>query len=158
MGLFGSASIHFYGEGGTSYGRHGKAKNHRPDLKQVAAFATRRVLLFGKVIAISARPQRSVASELRNRLHAMIRADPVDGWIAAARENELAAFACRIASDDVAVRAKISVPRLNGQAEGQIAKLKLVKRQMCGRAKFNSFRARLVGKTRILAGQYCAKP
>jgi hypothetical protein len=33
--LFDTTSFYFYGEGGTGYGRQGKSKDHRPDLKQV---------------------------------------------------------------------------------------------------------------------------
>jgi transposase len=35
----------------------------------------------------------------------------------------------------------------NGQTEGQITKLKLVKRQMYGRAKLDLLEARLIGAT-----------
>ena len=40
--------------------------------------------------------------------------------------------------------AALSEPWSNGQTEGQIIKLKLVKRQMYGRAKLDLLRARLV--------------
>ena len=33
--LFDTTSFYFYGEGGASFGRRGKSKDHRPDLKQV---------------------------------------------------------------------------------------------------------------------------
>jgi transposase len=45
----------------------------------------------------------------------------------------LAAFASGISTDDAAVRAETRELRLNGQVEGQIAELKLVKRPMCGK-------------------------
>jgi transposase len=38
-------------------------------------------------------------------------------------------------------------PWSNGQTEGQITKLKLVKRQMYGRAKIDLLQARLIGAT-----------
>jgi transposase len=39
----------------------------------------------------------------------------------------------------------LTQPWSNGQAEGQITKLKLVKRQMYGRAKIDLLQARLIG-------------
>jgi len=56
----------------------------------------------------------------------------------------LASFANGIAGDYAAVLAAITGPWSNGQAEGQITKLKLVKRQMYRRAKLDLLRARLV--------------
>jgi transposase len=46
--------------------------------------------------------------------------------------------------DQQAVAAAITEPWSNGQTEGQRTKLKLVKRQMYGRAKLDLLRARLV--------------
>ena len=43
--------------------------------------------------------------------------------------------------------AAITSPWSSGQVEGQITKLKLVKRQMYGRAKLDLLEARLVGST-----------
>jgi hypothetical protein len=43
-----------------------------------------------------------------------------------------------------AVRAALELPWSNGQAEGHINRLKLVKRQMCGRAKFDLLRQRIL--------------
>ena len=47
--------------------------------------------------------------------------------------------------DRAAVRAAIISAWSNGQTEGQITKLKLVKRQMYGRAKLDLLEARLIG-------------
>jgi transposase len=49
------------------------------------------------------------------------------------------------AQDVAAIRAAITEPCSNGQTEGQITKLKLVKRQMYGRAKLDLLEARLIG-------------
>ena len=49
--------------------------------------------------------------------------------------------------DKAAVNAAITQPWSNGQTEGQITKLKLVKRQMYGRAKIDLLQARLIGAT-----------
>jgi transposase len=55
------------------------------------------------------------------------------------------AFANGIAKDKAAVAAAVSAPWSNGQTEGQICKLKLVKRQMYGRGKLDLLQARVVG-------------
>jgi transposase len=57
----------------------------------------------------------------------------------------IASFASGITRDRAAVRAAITEPWSNGQTEGQITKLKLVKRQMYGRGKLDLLQARLIG-------------
>ena len=61
-------------------------------------------------------------------------------WIERARKSLVASFASGVAKDEAAVRAAITLPWSNGQTEGQNTKLKLVKRQMYGRAKIICFR------------------
>ena len=56
-----------------------------------------------------------------------------------------ASFANGFVKDRAAVSAAITSPWANGQTEGQITKLKLVKRQMYGRAKIDLLQARLIG-------------
>jgi transposase len=77
---------------------------------------------------------------VRNKVDAELTA-----WIARARSSLVASFASGVAKDEAAVRAAISLPWSNGQTEGQITKLKLVKRQMYGRAKIDLLQARLIG-------------
>ncbi len=88
------------------------------------------------------------ARTLIDRFHAMIRkkfeAD-LDPWISDAASSLIASFAAGITRDNAAVRAAITQPWSNGQTEGQITKLKLVKRQMYGRAKIDLLQARLIG-------------
>ena len=60
-------------------------------------------------------------------------------------QSPLASFANGIARDRAAVRAAITEPWSNGQTVGQIAKLKLVKRQMYGSGKLDFLQARLIG-------------
>jgi transposase len=57
----------------------------------------------------------------------------------------VASFANGVIKDRAAVNAAIATPWSNGQTEGQITKLKLVKRQMYGRAKLDLLQARLIG-------------
>ena len=59
----------------------------------------------------------------------------------------IASFASGFVRDRAAVLAAIIEPWSNGQTEVQITKLKLVKRQMYGRAKIDLLQARLLGAT-----------
>ena len=54
-------------------------------------------------------------------------------------------FASGIIQDKPAVRAALTEPWSNSQTEEQITQLKLVKRQMYGRAKIDLLQARLLG-------------
>jgi transposase len=62
-----------------------------------------------------------------------------------AQARLVASFAAGVTKDLGAVAAAISLPWSNGQTEGQITKLKLVKRQMYGRGKVDMLQARVVG-------------
>jgi Transposase len=68
--------------------------------------------------------------------HAMVRAKAeteLDAWIERSRASLVASFANAVTKDKAAVRTAIASVWSNGQTEGQITKLKLVKRQMYGR-------------------------
>ena len=69
----------------------------------------------------------------------------LDPWIDRAKTSLVASFASGVIKDKAAVRAAIASSWSNGQTEGQITKLKLVKRQMYGRAKLDLLEARLLG-------------
>ena len=69
----------------------------------------------------------------------------LDGWIEQARTSLIAPLARGDARDVAAVRAAITETWSNGQTEGQINRLKLIKRQMYGRAKLDLLEARLIG-------------
>jgi transposase len=93
-------------------------------------------------------PMLVEARNLIHRLHVLIRtkvADDLHPWITQASTSLIASFANGITRDKAAVRAAITEPWSNGQTEGQIAKLKLVKRQMYGRGKLDLLQARLIG-------------
>ena len=66
------------------------------------------------------------------------------GWLAEISTSLLASRGKGIAADRSAVTAALTEPWSNGQTEGQITKLKLIKRQMYGRVHFDLLRARLV--------------
>ncbi len=53
-------------------------------------------------------------------------------------------FAAGLEQNGDAVRAALTTPWSNGQAEGQITQLKLLKRQMYGRAGFDLLRRRVL--------------
>jgi transposase len=79
---------------------------------------------------------------------AMIRSKTVSSltnWLERAAHSLVASFARGVTNDETAVRAAITLPWSNGQTEGQITKLKLVKRQMYGRGKIDLLQARLIG-------------
>lgn len=93
-------------------------------------------------------PVLGTARHLLERFQAMIRKrDPsgLDAWLDDTSSGPLASFALGLRDDQPAVRAALWLPWSNGQTEGQITKLKLIKRQMYGRAKLDLLRARLLG-------------
>jgi transposase len=92
------------------------------------------------VTLVNAAPEINQAVTLVRAFAAMIRqheAEAVDPWIAAARQSALRGFADSIERDRAAVEAALTLPWSTGPVEGRINKLKLVKRQMYGRANFD---------------------
>jgi transposase len=70
-----------------------------------------------------------------------------DPWLSRATSSSIAAlrrFASGIESDYDAVKAAISTTWSNGQTEGQVNRLKFIKRQMFGRAHFDLLRKRVL--------------
>jgi transposase len=65
-------------------------------------------------------------------------------WLEAAAHSPLASFARRLERDRNAVDAALRLPWSNGMVEGQIHRLKLIKRQMYGRAGFDLLRLRVL--------------
>ena len=76
------------------------------------------------------------------------RAKDLDPWIELATSKDdatdLGYFARGLTKDLPAVRAALTLPWSNGQVEGQINRLKLIKRQMYGRANFDLLRSRFL--------------
>ena len=72
----------------------------------------------------------------------------LDGWLqraeAATSPVELQRFAQGLRQDLAAVRAALNLPWSNGQTEGQVNRLKTLKRQMYGRANFDLLRKRFL--------------
>jgi transposase len=76
------------------------------------------------------------------------RVDPAfDDWykrVQACGSTELKSFAEGLLTDEAAVRAALSSEWSNGQTEGQVNRLKMLKRQMYGRANFGLLRIRVL--------------
>ncbi len=75
------------------------------------------------------------------------RGGQLDTWLREASEGgvvELRRFAAGLEADRAAVQAGLTLPWSNGQVEGHIHRLKLVKRTMYGRAGFDLLRRRVV--------------
>ena len=65
-------------------------------------------------------------------------------WKEDAKTGLLASFAKRLCQDEAAVLAALQNPWSNGPVEGHVHRLKLIKRSMYGRAKFDLLRLRVV--------------
>ncbi|MBB4351573.1 transposase [Rhizobium cellulosilyticum] len=93
-------------------------------------------------------PELVVARTAIGDFQSMIRsktARKLDEWLEAAKDSLVGSFAGGVEKDLEAVRNAIISPWSNGQTEGQITRLKLIKRQMYGRAKLDLLQARLIG-------------
>lgn len=92
-------------------------------------------------------PQLSIAGDLARRFAAMLRGDNaslLEGWIAEAGNSELASLAAGISRDIEAVRGAINHRWTTSPVEGQINRLKTLKRQMYGRAGYALLRSRVL--------------
>jgi transposase len=93
------------------------------------------------------------ATGLVRRFRQMVRgrqAGEFDTWLteaAASTLSEVRNFAEALRRDYKAVRAALEYDWSNGQAEGQVNRLKLIKRVMYGRAKFDLLKARVLHAT-----------
>ena len=156
QGFHGSARV--VGEWATRRRRAEKASDHQlqkiPSARTIARLMTtaRDHLSKADTITIAAIetgvPKLVDARKLIDRFHIMIRqrADvDLDPWIEAANQSLVASFASGVAKDRASIHAALLQPWSNGQTEGQINRLKLVKRQMYGRAKIDLLQARLIG-------------
>jgi transposase len=106
------------------------------------------------------RPERALVSALlaqtpglaatiavAKRLHLLLRRESqerLDGVLDSAAGTSLASFAASIRRDQAAVQAALNLPWTTSPAEGQINRLKTLKRSMYGRAGFQLLRARVL--------------
>jgi transposase len=91
------------------------------------------------------------AASLGRQLREMVRQRRAEDWQDWLRQvqheatpAELRTFAKGLQDDEAAVRAALSSPWSNGQVEGQVNRLKALKRQMYGRANFDLLRQRFL--------------
>jgi transposase len=71
----------------------------------------------------------------------------LDTWLSQIAQSELPelqSFAHGVEQDKAAVQAGLTLPISNGQVEGQVTKIKLIKRMMYGRAEFPLLRQRVL--------------
>ena len=98
-----------------------------------------------RLLALS--PALAKVRDFAQRFAALVRAHTADAltpWLADAEHSELRGFAAGLRQDEQAVRAALMLPWSSGQVEGQVTRLKLVKRQDYGRSKLDLLRARLI--------------
>lgn len=96
---------------------------------------------------LGAAPEIATAVGLAWTFAALIRqhkVEALDPWITVARSSALSGFADNIHRDRAAIEAALTLPWSTGPVEGRINKLKLVKRQMDGRANFDLLRQRVL--------------
>jgi transposase len=90
------------------------------------------------------------ALELADEFAGMARktmSQPLAGWLDKADQctsTELRGFARSLRQDEAAVAAALTEPWSNGKVEGHVNRLKVLKRQMYGRAGFSLLRARVL--------------
>ncbi len=120
------------------------------DLDAEAAAAVARVLRDGeasKVVDLGRRFCRIVQSRCGEMRPGCAAVAAFDAWLGEARTcgvRVVEGFAASLAQDGAAVRAVLRLPWSSGQAEGQVNRLKLLKRSMYGRAKLDLLRRRFV--------------
>lgn len=135
----------------------GAARLHLPSARQASWMLLRPEKIKDdeqKVVELLRRltPVIAQAQELARSFVEMIkkrRVDELRGWIIAALKSEspeFRSFARGLANDIQAVKASLASEWSQGQVEGQINRLKLIKRMMYGRAKLDLLRARVLHK------------
>jgi transposase len=95
----------------------------------------------------AAAPELAEAADLAVTFAGMVRdkdGSRLDGWLDAAAASGLAPFARGLRQDLPAVRAALALPWSTSPVEGQINRLKTIKRQMYGRAGFELLRQRVL--------------
>ncbi len=95
-------------------------------------------------------PELAVVQELAGRFAKIVREgqdDKLGAWLDEAEGSslsEIRTFARGVRQDETAIRAAVALPWSTGQVEGQVNRLKLIKRSMYGRASFGLLRQRVL--------------
>lgn len=128
---------------GSLLGRHGGFCCTPPEELNEAERAYRQALC-------QTSPPIALAQALADDFARLVRthaAADLNDWLLAARRSripELVSFAGGIFRDIAAVAAGLTLPHSQGQVEGQVNRLKLLKRQSYGRANLDLLRRRLL--------------
>jgi transposase len=107
-------------------------------LKMVHLVTERCCALFEQFARMLRDKEQTSEEQARKRLEAWAERTKASGIA------ELAAFAVKLLQDTDAVVAAMILPYSQGQTEGRVNKLKLVKRSMYGRGKFDLLRQRVL--------------
>jgi transposase len=116
-----------------------------PDLDEEEKQALQRML--------QADPQVALGVDLAWQFMTLVRhrqEDRLDGWLETAKTSGIPAlisFANGLQKDLAAVRNALRYAWSNGQTEGQVNRLKFIKRSMYGRAKFDLLRKRVLARS-----------
>jgi len=120
-------------------------------LSAADAATTARVEQDGEVAIVAGLARRFTAliraRGVNQKLDADVALAALEAWLADARAcgvHAIETFAAGLELDGVAVRAALTLPWSSGQAEGQITRLKLIKRQGYGRASADLLRRRVL--------------
>jgi transposase len=92
-------------------------------------------------------PEIAMTVELAKQFRRMMQERDASAWLPwrkAARKSPLHRFAVQLQRDEAAVCAAFTLPWSTGPVEGHIHRLKLIKRQMYGRAKLDLLRIRVL--------------
>lgn len=117
-------------------------------LKPSADLSTAQAAALERMLQVSA-PVRQVYAfaQAFQRIVRQRLSRALEPWLTAVKTYqvlELAKLARSFEKDKAAIHAALTQPWSNGQTEGQVNRLKLIKRQMYGRAKFDLLRARVL--------------
>jgi len=92
-------------------------------------------------------PKLADAVAVAKRLHRVLRkkgSEPLQDVLTAAADTLLAGFAASLGRDQTAVQAALDLPWTTSPVEGQVNRIKTIKRSMHGRAGFDLLRARVL--------------
>lgn len=96
-------------------------------------------------------PELAEVQELAGQFARIMREgkeDELGAWLEEAKDSslsEIRTFARGVRQDEAAIRAALTLPWSSGQVEGQVNRLKLIKRSMYGRMSFGLLRQRILG-------------
>ncbi|MHC2109126.1 transposase [Methylobacterium sp. CM6246] len=107
---------------------------------------SREDLAFTEALCSAAPKLKQAAEDIRAFAELLRQNDPtgLTPWLEAAAATDLGGFVTGLRQDEPAVRAAIVEPWSNGPVEGQVNRLKLIKRSMYGRAGFDLLRQRVL--------------